>query len=281
MTIHFTKMHGLGNDFVVIDATQKPFSLTTSQIQRMADRHFGVGFDQLLIIQPPSKDDVDFDYRIFNSDGSKAGQCGNGARCVGRFVYEHNLTRKTTLKLATYTRQLEIKILEDEQVMVNMGKPEFNPTKIPFLGTTQQLRYPFEFIAAGINTPIELGVVSMGNPHAVLLVDTLATTPVEAWGASISCHASFPDSVNVGFMQIINSHEIYLRVFERGAGETLACGTGACAAVAIGRNWGLLDNDVAVNLPGGRLQIQWPDVDAAIWMTGPAEIVFIGEWLIP
>lgn len=276
MTIHFTKMQGLGNDFVVIDATKKPFQLSAQQIKKMADRHLGVGFDQLLIIEPSTNAKVDFNYRIYNADGSEAGQCGNGARCIGKYIIEHELSQKHELTVATIKDQLQIRFEKDGQISVNMGIPNFDPKKIPFNTPHEALRYTLPVN----NEQIEIGAMSIGNPHAVIEVTNINTAPVEKLGPLIEKHPQFPQRVNVGFMQIINPQKIRLRVYERGAGETLACGSGACAAVAIGRLWKKLDEKVTVELPGGNLTLQWQGPNHPLWMTGPAEEAFTGEWPI-
>jgi len=277
MAIPFTKMQGLGNDFVVLDGVRNKISLTTDLIQKMSDRHLGIGFDQLLLISPSQDPNIDFEYRIFNADGSETGQCGNGARCVARFLWDTGLVLpdKTQIFLKTQTRLLEIHSRPDGQISVNMGVPELEPEKIPFQATSMRVRYAVELDGQ----TWEIGAVNVGNPHAVIVVDDIDAAPVDTVGKHLSLkHAAFPDGVNVGFMQCIDSHHIKLRVYERGAGETLACGSGACAAVIVGHLQGLLDNNVAVALPGGTLEISWLGGGHAVWMTGPAETVFNGEW---
>ena len=273
MKIEFTKMHGLGNDFVVIDAINQDINLTTEQIRFLADRHFGIGCDQLLLVERPSHEGVDFRYRIFNADGGEVEQCGNGARCFARFVRDKGLTEKMRIPVETNTGDIVLIDEGDGQVAVDMGKPRFVPAVLPFEADSEQDRYLLDVDG----NSVEIGAVSMGNPHAVTLVDDIDIAPVEILGPRIESHQRFPRRVNAGFMQIIDRQNIRLRVFERGAGETLACGTGACAAVAVGRRWGLLDERVNVELPGGVLSIYWPKPDASVIMTGPAESVFKGS----
>jgi len=273
MELAFTKMHGLGNDFVVIDAINQVVSLSAEQIRFIADRHFGVGCDQLLLVEAADRPGVDFRYRIFNSDGGEVEQCGNGARCFVRFVHDKGLTQKNPITVSTNTGIIELTEQEDGQVTVNMGIPRFEPKDIPFIAEQRADRYE---VALPSQT-VEIGAVSMGNPHAVLLVDDVRQAPVIQLGPLLESHNRFPRRVNVGFMQIIDTLNINLRVFERGVGETQACGTGACAAVAVGRKWGLLQEQVNVNLPGGQLMIQWAGEGEPVWMTGPAESVFEGR----
>lgn len=277
MNLLFTKMQGLGNDFVVIDGVRQPVTLTADLVQRMADRHFGIGFDQLLLVEPPQHVDADFAYRIFNADGSEVGQCGNGARCVGRFLVESGLAPESKLHfvLEAKERMLEVHRRADGQIAVNMGVPLFEPTQIPFQAPAKAMLYSIEVDDL---TP-EIAAVNLGNPHAVLLVDSVETAPVDVIGPQLERHTRFPEGVNVGFMQCIDRDHIRLRVFERGAGETLACGSGACAAVVAGRLQGLLDSDVNVSLLGGQLTVSWAGEGEPVWMVGPAETVFTGEWL--
>lgn len=270
--LHFTKMHGLGNDFVVLDGIRQQVSLNAAQIRQIADRHFGVGCDQLLLVEAYGGDDADFRYRIFNADGGEVEQCGNGARCFARFVYDQGLTQKTTIPVMTAGGRIVLEIQQDGQVTVNMGAPELEPVRIPFISEQRQTLYNLDI--AGENHSFV--AVSMGNPHAVLQVMDVDTAPVGTLGPQLEKHPAFPQRVNVGFMQVLARDHIRLRVFERGCGETLACGTGACAAVVAGRVLGLLDEQVSVELRGGRLQIQWQGEGQAVWMTGPAETVFRG-----
>jgi len=274
MELQFTKMHGLGNDFVVIDAIHQSVRLTPEQIRFIADRHFGVGCDQLLLVEAPGREGVDFTYRIFNADGGEVEQCGNGARCFARFVREHGLTDKDRLTVATRAGIITLQIEADGQVTVDMGVPVFEPAAIPFRAEARADAYPLE-LADG--TTVELGVVSMGNPHAVLRVADVDAAAVAELGPQIESHPRFPRRVNVGFMQIVDRGRVRLRVWERGAGETLACGSGACAAVVVGRQRGWLDDKVTVSLPGGDLRIHWAGPDQPVRMTGPAVSVFEGR----
>lgn len=272
MRYSFTKMHGLGNDFVVFDATRQPVELEPAQLRLIADRRFGVGCDQVLLVESPRDDETDFYYRIFNGDGSEVEQCGNGARCFARYVRSHGLTGKHVIDVGTAGGNIQLQVLEDEQVRVNMGVPRFEPAELPFSAPARAERYPLD--CAGRN--LTIGAVSMGNPHAVLLVDDVASAEVAEIGPALQSHPDFPARVNVGFMAVRSPQRIDLRVYERGAGETLACGTGACAAVVIGRLWGLLDEQVEVGLPGGNLVISWQQEGQPVWMTGPASEVFEG-----
>ena len=268
----FTKMHGIGNDFVVLDGINQVVNLSSAQVQRIADRHFGVGCDQLLVVEAYAGEEADFRYRIFNADGSEVEQCGNGARCFARFVYDQGLTQKTTIPVMTASGLIVLNIQPNGQVMVNMGVPEFVPERIPFISERQQTLYNREIAGEWVS----FSAVSMGNPHAVLQVTDVDTAPVGVLGPALEHHPSFPRRVNVGFMQVLGRDRIRLRVFERGSGETLACGTGACAAVVAGCIQGLLDTQVTVALPGGDLQIRWDGEGQPVWMTGPAETVFRG-----
>lgn len=276
MNIQFTKMQALGNDFVVIDATKNPFTLSAKKIQRMADRHFGIGFDQLLVIESAKNPTVDFHYRIFNADGSEVGQCGNGARCVARYIVEKKLTNKNVITVSTMSGTLELALKPNHQVAVQMGIPNFVPNKIPFLVDKQAEQY---VIVLG-DEEFFVGAVNVGNPHVVLIVDDVKSAPVATLGPMLESHALFPERVNVGFMQIINSQHIKLRVYERGAGETLACGSGACAAVVVGCIQNLLDREVKVDLPGGQLTVMWNGIDEPVWLIGPGEKIFDGEYFL-
>jgi diaminopimelate epimerase len=271
-TIPFSKMHGLGNDFVIIDAVNRPLTLTPEQIRFIADRHIGIGCDQLLVVEPATDARADFRYRIFNADGSEAEQCGNGARCFARFVREHGLTAKDQLVLETRSGLLSTRLLDANLVTVDMGAPRLDPAAVPFL--TEQAGPNYTLQIGG--EPFEINVVSMGNPHAVLLVDDVTRAAVERLGPLIEYDEHFPQRVNVGFMEIEDRTHIRLRVYERGAGETLACGSGACAAVVAGRQRGLLDERVLVELPGGNLFVQWEGGSGSVAMTGPATLVFEG-----
>lgn len=280
-------MHGAGNDFVVVDSYSAPVNLTTTQIKKIANRNFGVGCDQLLIVDKTSLPNVDFKYRIFNADGGEVEQCGNGARCFVRFVQAKGLTKKSEIKVETASGLITLTLHDDGQVTVNMGAPIFEPAKIPFLAEKKQKLYALQANtravsggitkSAGAGAALEIAALSMGNPHAVLIVDNVETANVAEFGPAIESHAQFPQRVNVGFMQILNSHEIKLRVYERGAGETLACGTGACAAAVTGIQLGLLQSPVLVHARGGDLQIEWQGENAPVMMTGDAEIVFEGS----
>jgi len=273
MMLRFSKMHGLGNDFVVFDATTNELSLSPEQARYIADRHFGIGCDQILIVEKPRSAETEFYYRIFNADGSEVEQCGNGARCFARFVTERNLSQNIVLHVGTAKGNITLYLQDNNQVRVNMGVPEFEPTRIPVGFSEQAITYQ----ATVDNDSLEFMAVSMGNPHAVLIVDDVNSAPVETLGPLLESHSLFPERINVGFMAIKSRQQIDLRVFERGSGETLACGTGACAAMVCGKNSGLLDNEVIVSLPGGQLTISWQGPGEPVWMTGPAEFVFEGE----
>ncbi len=280
MRLPFTKMHGAGNDFVVLDGTRAPVELTRTQVQRLGDRRFGVGADQILVVERTDTPGVDFRYRIYNGfSGDEVEHCGNGARCFVRYVREHGLTDKTTVRVETVNNQLELHWQPDGRVTVDMGAPRFEPAALPFdttglsPGQVQGFAlWPLD--AAGLT--VEVALVSMGNPHAVLRVDDVRSAPVATLGPAIESHARFSRRVNAGFMQVLSRREIALRVHERGAGETLACGTGACAAVVAGVRLGWLDAQVDVQMRGGTLTIEWPGGDAAVRMTGPAETVYEG-----
>ena len=274
----FTKMQGAGNDFVMIDGFSTSVNLTAAQIKKIANRNFGVGCDQLLIVEKTTQANVDFKYRIFNADGGEVEQCGNGARCFVRFVLEKGLTQKHEINVETASGLITLTLRDDNQVTVNMGAPIFEPAKIPFTAEKRQTIYALQpSIHAGAGLSINVSVLSMGNPHAVTIVGNVETANVAELGSQIEAHASFPQRVNAGFMQILNPHEIKLRVYERGAGETLACGTGACAAAVAGIQLGLLESPVIVHARGGDLQIAWAGEGEAVLMTGAAEIVFEGS----
>lgn len=277
MNIHFTKMQGAGNDFVVIDAYTAPVRLSPARIKFIANRYFGVGCDQLLMVEKTITPNVDFKYRIFNADGGEVEQCGNGARCFVRFVVEKGLTDKREITVETASGVISLKLQDDGQVTVDMGAPKFAPAQIPFVADDTAQTY-----ALALNqTLVTIGTVNMGNPHAVTVVEDVATAPVADWGPQIESHVRFPQRVNVGFMQVVQPHEINLRVYERGSGETLACGTGACAAVVSGIVRGLLQSPVKVNTRGGTLHIAWAGERQSVMMTGPAEIVFEGQMHLP
>lgn len=271
MNLNFTKMQGAGNDFMVIDGVRQTVSLTTQQIQQLAHRQFGIGFDQLLLVEPSKI--ADFKYRIFNADGSEVAQCGNGARCFVRFVVDAGLTKKHEISVETASGIIQPKLENNGLVTVNMGAPRFAPADIPFIAETVAHCYPLDVGGERIT----ISAVSMGNPHAVQIVDDVETAPVVALGSQIEAHPRFPERVNAGFMQILDARHIKLRVFERGSGETLACGTGACAAAVTGIQLGLLQSPVKVSARGGELHIAWLGGDAPVMMTGPAVTVFTGS----
>ncbi|MFA5631405.1 MAG: diaminopimelate epimerase [Porticoccaceae bacterium] len=273
MLLRFTKMHGLGNDFVVIDAITQAVTMTPALARKLADRHFGVGCDQILLVEPPSSPDVDFNYRIFNADGSEVSQCGNGARCFAKFVRDRHLTGKRTIRVRTAAGLITLEVSADNQITVDMGVPIFEPSRIPLIADRLAGTYSLEVDG----DTLSVSALSMGNPHAIIRVDDVAAAPVAALGASIESHPRFPERVNVGFMAIRNRTEIDLRVYERGAGETLACGSGACAAVVAGIRLGELDERVTAHLPGGALSIHWSGANTAVLMTGPATTVFQGR----
>lgn len=273
MNLRFSKMQGLGNDFVVVDGINQRFAPTPELLQRLGDRRFGVGFDQLLLVEKSEMLGVDFRYRIFNNDGSEVEQCGNGARCFARFVYDQGLTRKSEIAVETAKGVIYPRLEDNGMVTVNMGQPRVTPADIPFIANEEHIIYP---LAVGQQT-CEISVVSMGNPHAVQVVADVEAAPVLEQGPLIEHHERFPQRVNAGFMQITSRSSIRLRVFERGAGETLACGTGACAAVVAGIRRGLLDASVEVTTHGGKLVIRWAGPGEPVWMTGPAVTVFTGN----
>ncbi len=273
MIVKFTKMHGLGNDFMVVDLISQHAHFRPEQIQKLADRHFGIGFDQLLIVEPPGRPDVDFRYRIFNADGTEVEQCGNGARCFARFVREHRLTNKRVIRVETAKGTIELKVQKDGNVLVDMGVPWLEPKDVPFVADERASLYPLE-----VNGQIyDVAVVSMGNPHVVLIVDDVTTAPVETLGPLIESHPRFPKRVNVGFLQVEDQRFGRLRVFERGVGETLACGSGACAAVVAGRLLGHFDESVELKLLGGNLKINWAGEGQPVMMSGPAKRVYEGQ----
>ena len=274
--VRFTKMHGLGNDFVVLDTINQKIALTPEKIQLLANRHLGVGCDQVLLVQPSTSADSDFIYRIFNADGTEAEQCGNGARCFVRFVYDNGLTQKKELRLQTKKGIISTRLEQDGQVTVNMGKPIFIPHLIPFL--REEIETTYTLMCDG--QPLICNVLSMGNPHAVLFVESIAEAPVQRIGSALQAHPIFPEKVNVGFAQVLKENYIKLRVFERGVGETLSCGTGACAAVVAGIQRNLLSPTTVVETRGGKLTISWPEKEGAVLMTGPAKSVFQGEMLL-
>jgi diaminopimelate epimerase len=272
MKLHFTKMHGLGNDFVVVDAISQSCEFSQQTILKLADRHFGIGCDQMLFVEPPRTGDTDFYYRIFNADGSEVEACGNGARCFARFVKEKGLSDKSVIPVGTLAGKITLRQLADDNVEVDMGTPIFVPDLIPFTAPQQANTYPLD--VAG--QTLEVSVLSMGNPHAVVIVPALDQVDVAKLGPLIENHPRFPQRTNAGFMQIERSNEIRLRVFERGTGETLACGSGACAAVVAGHRLGLLDEEVMVHLLGGDLVVKWHSEGHSVLIEGPAETVYEG-----
>jgi len=273
MLLRFTKMHGLGNDFMVVDLISQRVHLSPEQIRYLGNRNTGVGFDQLLLVETPQSPDVDFRYRIFNSNGTEVEHCGNGARCFAKFVHDQRLTGKRDISVQTSNGRIMLKMRDDHAVGVDMGEPVLQPDQVPFEATTQAPSYSLE--QDGHN--YTLGVVSMGNPHAVLVVDDVASAPVFELGSKLEQHPRFPNKANIGFMQIIDRNTIKLRVFERGVGETKACGTGACAAVVVGQQQGLLDTNVTTQLTGGNLAIQWQGPGHHLFMDGPAAHVYEGQ----
>lgn len=273
MLVKFTKMHGLGNDFMVIDCISQHVHIRPEQVRKLSDRNFGVGFDQLLLVEPPGRPDVDFRYRIFNADGSEVEQCGNGARCFARFVIDHKLTQKSVIRVETANGIIELKLANDGGVVVNMGEPILLPESVPFIAEAQDNLYEVEHDGS----VYQLSAISMGNPHGVLLVTDVKDSPVESVGPALESHPRFPERANIGFMEIVHRKFVRLRVFERGSGETLACGSGACAAVVAGILRGLLDARVEVKLPGGNLKIEWLGEGHPVMMEGPATTVFEGQ----
>jgi diaminopimelate epimerase len=273
MKLRFAKMHGLGNDFVVFDGVNQRVALTPEQCRHIADRHFGIGCDQILLVEQSTRADVDFRYRIFNADGGEVEQCGNGARCFVRFVHEAGLTTKSAIRVETASGIIEPELLANGLVKVNMGAPRFAPAQIPFVAESEAFTYPLQ---VGSHT-LDIAALSMGNPHAVLRVNDLDSAPVDVLGAAIESHRRFPQRVNAGFMQVLTPHDIRLRVYERGAGETLACGTGACAAAVAGIRQAWLKSPVSVHTRGGDLVIEWAGPGQPVFMTGPAVTVFEGE----
>ena len=273
MKLKFSKMHGLGNDFVVLDGVRQQVSLSPEQLVYLADRHFGVGCDQILLVEKATQQDVDFRYRIFNADGGEVEQCGNGARCFVRFVHDQGLTEKRQIRVETLKGMIEPRLEADGNVTVDMGEPRFLPAEIPFLADDDVIIHLLDVA----DETLETSVVSMGNPHAVQVVDSVDTHPVGEHGPLIERHERFPQRVNAGFMQIVDRHAIKLRVYERGSGETMACGTGACAAAVAGIRRGLLDSPVRVTTRGGDLTIAWGGPGRPVLMTGPAVTVFTGE----
>ncbi|BBI92365.1 diaminopimelate epimerase [Serratia symbiotica str. Tucson] len=270
--MQFAKMHGLGNDFMVVDAITQNVYFSPELIRRLSDRHLGIGFDQLLVVEPPYDPELDFHYRIFNADGSEVSQCGNGARCFARFVQLKGLTNKCELRVSTQSGRMVLNVTGNDQVCVNMGEPNFDPQAVPFRATKAEKTY----IMRAAEHTVLCGIVSMGNPHCVLQVDDVNTAKVALLGPVLEGHERFPERANIGFMQIVSREHIKLRVYERGSGETQACGSGACAAVAVGIQQELLSEEVRVELPGGSLHIRWKGPGSPLFMTGPATHVYDG-----
>lgn len=277
MKLHFTKMHGIGNDFIVLDHTKSPFQLTQEIIQSLSHRQLGIGFDQLLVVENTTLKDVDFKYRIFNQDGGEVEQCGNGARCFYRFVKDKHLTTKESIRVETKSGVITLTEDHEHMIEVNMGEPIFNPKLIPFISDTEKNEYSIAIDLPNQKEMINVAVLSMGNPHAVMTVEDIDKAPVETLGAYLESHPLFPKRVNVGFMTIVTPHHVRLRVFERGVGETLACGTGACAAVVSGIKRDLLISPVKVDMPGGSLSIDWKGDKNSVMMKGPAVTLFEGD----
>jgi len=273
MLMKFTKMHGLGNDFVVIDAVTQNVHVTAAMAKRLSDRHLGIGCDQVLVVEPPSDKTLDFDYKIFNSDGGEVGQCGNGARCLARFIRDRRLSGKETVQVKTMNRVISLTINKDKLVSVDMGIPGLEPSDVPFVESTRSSVYAININ----NEQFDIAAISMGNPHAVLFVDNLDRAPVNVIGQELQSHDKFPKQVNVGFAQIINRQHLKLRVYERGVGETRACGTGACAAAVAAIQQGLMDSAVRVELTGGDLHINWPGEGQPLIMTGSAVTSYQGR----
>jgi diaminopimelate epimerase len=283
MQLPFSKMHGLGNDFVVIDATRPPAARLfrappKALLRALADRRYGIGCDQVLVIDPPADDGSDFGYRIFNADGSASGQCANGARCVARYIREHGLSRRRRLRVRTATTAMTLELLSDGRVRADLGAPRFEPREIPLAVPARAARYRLR-LADG--KTLVCGAVGFGNPHAVIEVGDLECAPVERLGRALQDHPAFPHKVNVGFVQFVSSARAKLRVYERGTGETLACGSGACAAMAVGRLWRRLGPRATLQLRGGELQLEWAGEGESLWMTGPAQTVFEGRFKWP
>ncbi|MFT3817930.1 MAG: diaminopimelate epimerase [Rubrivivax sp.] len=281
MRLRFTKMQGAGNDFVVLDATREPLALTPAQVQRLGDRRFGVGADQILLVERSNEPGVDFGYRIYNNSGDEVEHCGNGARCFVRYVHDRGLTRQRRIRVQTVNNLLELELRDDGRVMVDMNRPVFDHARLPFDAGGLQPRREGDFelwpLDLANGRRCEVAVLSMGNPHAVQRVADVDAAPVPSDGPLVESHPRFPRKVNAGFLQLLSRDHVRLRVYERGAGETLACGTGACAAVVAGIRLGWLDRRVEVDARGGRLLIEWADGDAPVLMTGPADTVFEGE----
>lgn len=273
MLVNFSKMHGLGNDFMVLDNVTQNVYLSTDQIRQLADRNFGIGFDQLLVVEPPYDPDLDFHYRIYNANGGEVSQCGNGARCFARFVKMKGLTNKNKIRVSTDSGKMTLFIERDGNITVNMPVPQLAPKHVPFTAQKEEATY----ILRTEDETVLCGVASMGNPHCVLTVDSVNTAPVETLGPLLEHHERFPEGANIGFMEVVTPEFVKLRVYERGAAETLACGSGACAAVVVGQIQKKLAKQVTVELPGGKLNIYWKGPGSPVKMTGPAEHVYDGQ----
>jgi diaminopimelate epimerase len=272
--VQFSKMHGLGNDFVVFDAISQAVVLTPALVRFIADRHFGIGCDQVLVVERPTVSGAQFRYRIYNADGGEVEQCGNGARCFARFVRDRGLTSRDVIAVQTVSGLIHLAVGGDGQITVDMGRPRLEPAEVPFVAERRSASYALDLAGGEV---LVIGAVSMGNPHAVLRVADVQTTRVADLGPELEKHPRFPNRANIGFMEVVDRGHLRLRVHERGAGETLACGTGACAAVVVARDQGLVGDQVSVDLPGGRLAIRWEGGESAVWMTGPATHVFDGQ----
>lgn len=275
--LEFTKMHGLGNDFIVVNNLDQLQKLDSDRIRLLADRHFGIGFDQLLLVEPASVDNAEFDYRIFNCDGAEVEHCGNGARCFAKYVFDKGLSKNRVIRVNTAGGLITLRIQSEDRVLVEMGVPEFNPADIPIHASAEALDYSLELDIGGQLHPIRFGALSIGNPHITVLVDDIDRAPVESWGPILESHPLFPNRINVGFMQVVDNACARVRVFERGVGETRACGSGACAAAVYGIRKKLLDKSSVLTLPGGELKIFWPGGHNNVEMTGPCATVFEGQ----
>ena len=277
MLLKFTKMQGLGNDFMVVNAVTQKVFFSKELIKKLSDRHFGVGFDQLLVVEPPYDPEADFHYRIFNADGSEVQMCGNGARCFAKFVLDHGLICKKEINVTTVSGKLKLKVNDDGTVTVNMGTPKFSPEALPFKASGEQKSYVLKLKDG---TSVEGGAVSMGNPHFVTFWDDVNQAPVEILGPQLESHDDFPERVNVGFAQVLDTHSMKLRVFERGCGETLACGSRACTAVCVAIRQGRVTSPVTVLLKGGKLKLSWDGASGPVMMTGDAVRVFEGSIIV-
>jgi len=277
MALKFTKMHGLGNDFVVIDAINQHFELDSARIKHLADRNLGIGFDQMLVVEKAQSNQADFKYRIFNADGGEVSQCGNGARCFARFVHEQNLTDAHLILVETNAGLLQLEMIDASRVRVNMGMPTFDPKLIPLKSSARCEQYMIDLDGQSMQSTVQFSALAIGNPHMVIVVDDVNQCELETLGPILEAHSFFPERVNVGFMQIENRKNFMLRVFERGVGETKACGSGACAAMVAGVQLGVLETQATAQLTGGRLQLEWQGEGKPIMMTGETAMVFQGE----